>query len=120
VQRAFFGDVNRATARVLAAEGCEVVAPREQGCCGALALHAGQAADARQFARELIATFERTAVDVVAVNAAGCGSVMKEYGDLLADDPAWAERARTFAARVRDVTEVLASLDSRAVRQPLP
>jgi len=120
VQRAFFGDVNRASARVLAAEGCDVIAPHEQGCCGALALHAGQDADARQFARELIATFERTGVDVVAVNAAGCGSAMKEYGHLLADDPAWAERARAFSARVRDVTEVLASLDPRAARQPLP
>jgi glycolate oxidase iron-sulfur subunit len=119
VQRAFFGEVNRASARVLAAEGCEVIAPREQGCCGALALHAGQDTDARQFARELIATFERTGVDVVAVNAAGCGSAMKEYGHLLADDRAWAERARAFSARVRDVTEVLASLDPRASRQPL-
>jgi glycolate dehydrogenase iron-sulfur subunit len=120
VQRAFFGDVNRATARVLAAEGCEVLAPHEQGCCGALALHAGQDADARQFARELIATFDRSSVDLIAVNAAGCGSAMKEYGHLLADDPAWAERARAFSARVRDVTEVLASLEPRAVRHPLP
>jgi glycolate dehydrogenase iron-sulfur subunit len=119
VQRAFFGDVNRASARVLAAEGCEVIAPREQGCCGALALHAGQDAEARRFARDLIATFERTGVDVVAVNAAGCGSAMKEYGHLLADEPAWAERARAFSARVRDVTEVLASLEPRASRQPL-
>jgi glycolate oxidase iron-sulfur subunit len=119
VQRAFFGDVNRATARVLAAEGCDVRAPHEQGCCGALALHAGQEGEARQFARELIATFERAGVEVVAVNAAGCGSAMKEYGHLLADDPAWAERARTFSSKVRDVTEVLASLDPRAVRHPL-
>src|SRR3954466_9636664 len=120
VQRAFFGDVNRATARVLAAEGCEVTAPRQQGCCGALALHAGEDTDARQFARALIAAFERTTVDVVAVNAAGCGSAMKEYGHLLADDPAWADRARAFSAKVRDVTEVLASLEPRAVRHPLP
>jgi glycolate oxidase iron-sulfur subunit len=119
VQRAFFGDVNRATARVLAAEGCDVLAPRDQGCCGALALHAGEDRDARQFARDLIAAFERTGVDVVAVNAAGCGSAMKEYGHLLADDPAWAERARAFSAKVRDVTEVLASLEPRAVRQPV-
>jgi glycolate oxidase iron-sulfur subunit len=120
VQRAFFGDVNRATARVLAAEGCEVIAPRQQGCCGALALHAGEDTDARQFARALIAAFERTTVDVVAVNAAGCGSAMKEYGHLLADDPTWADRARAFSAKVRDVTEVLASLEPRAVRHPLP
>src|SRR3954454_21454359 len=119
VQRAFFGDVNRATARVLAAEGCEVTAPHQQGCCGALALHAGEETDARQFARALIAAFERTTVDVVAVNAAGCGSAMKEYGHLLADDPAWADRARAFSAKVRDVTEVLAALEPRAVRHPL-
>jgi glycolate oxidase iron-sulfur subunit len=119
VQRVFFGRVNRAAAEVLAADGCEVSVPAGQGCCGALALHAGQDAGARQFARDLIATFERAAVDFVAVNAAGCGSAMKEYGHLLADDPAWAERARAFSAKVRDVTEVLASLDPRAVRQPL-
>jgi glycolate oxidase iron-sulfur subunit len=120
VQRAFFGEVNRATARVLAAEGCEVHAPRAQGCCGALALHAGEDVAARQFARDLIAALETADVDVVAVNAAGCGSAMKEYGELLKDDPAWAERARRFAARVRDVTEVLASLAPRAPRAAMP
>lgn len=120
VQRVFFGAVNDATIRVLTAEGCEVVAPRAQGCCGALALHAGQGSDARAFARELIATFEREKLDTIVVNAAGCGSTMKEYGQLLADDPAWAERARTFSAKVRDVTEVLAALEPVATRHPLP
>jgi glycolate oxidase iron-sulfur subunit len=121
VQRAFFGDVNRATARVLSAEGCDVVAPRSQGCCGALALHAGEDGDARRFARALVARFDRTAVDVIAVNAAGCGSAMKEYGHLLRDDPAWADRAAAFAAKVKDVTEVLAALDPpRAPRRPMP
>ncbi len=110
VQRAFFGRVNEATARVLGAEGCEVLAPSEQGCCGALALHAGEPDQARAFARALIATFERAQVDVVAVNAAGCGSAMKEYGHLLRNDPAWAERARAFSSRVRDISEVLATL----------
>lgn len=120
VQRAFFGEVNRATARVLAAEGCEVLAPRHQGCCGALALHAGEEQDAREFARKLIASFEQTGVDVIAVNAAGCGSAMKEYGELLAGDPRWAGRARAFSAKVRDVTEVFASLHPpRARRQPM-
>jgi glycolate oxidase iron-sulfur subunit len=120
VQRAFFGDVNRATARVLSAEGCDVLAPRDQGCCGALALHAGEDGDARQFARQLITAFERPDVDVIAVNAAGCGSAMKEYGHLLRDDPAWAERARAFSAKVRDVSEVLATLlPPRAPRQPM-
>jgi glycolate oxidase iron-sulfur subunit len=120
VQRAFFSGVNAATARVLAAEGCEVAAPHEQGCCGALALHAGEAGDARELARRLIATFERAEVDVVAVNAAGCGSAMKEYGHLLADDPVWAARADAFARRVRDISELLADLGPpRAPRHPV-
>ncbi|MFN7913986.1 MAG: heterodisulfide reductase-related iron-sulfur binding cluster [Vicinamibacterales bacterium] len=121
VQRAFFGSVNEATARVLSAEGCEVAAPRSQGCCGALALHAGEADDARAYARRLIETFERAAVDVIAINAAGCGSAMKEYGHLLKDDPAWAGRAAAFAAKVRDVSEVLADLGApRSPRHPIP
>ena len=120
VQRAFFGDVNQATARVLAAEGCEVHAPGSQGCCGALALHAGEDDTARAFARSLIETFERSDVDAIAVNAAGCGSAMKEYGHLLRNDPAWAERARAFSSKVRDVTEILAACDPpRAPRREL-
>jgi glycolate oxidase iron-sulfur subunit len=110
VQQVFFGHVNAATVRVLAAEGCEVAAPSAQGCCGALALHSGRDEDARGFARALIETFERSNVDAVVVNAAGCGSSMKSYGDLFKHDPAWAARAQAFAAKVRDVTEVLASL----------
>jgi glycolate oxidase iron-sulfur subunit len=110
VQQVFFGQVNDATVRVLAAEGCEVVAPGSQGCCGALALHSGRDDDARDFARKLIVSFEHADVDVVVVNAAGCGSSMKSYGDLFRNDPTWAARARSFAANVRDVTEVLASL----------
>jgi len=120
VQRAFFPEVNQATARVLAAEGCEVHAPRGQGCCGALALHAGEDETARQFARQLIQSFERVPLDVIVVNAAGCGSAMKEYGHLLRDDPAWAERARAFSSRVRDVTEVIAGIEApRAVRRTM-
>jgi glycolate oxidase iron-sulfur subunit len=112
--------VNQATARVLASEGCEVHAPRSQGCCGALALHAGEDETARTFARALIQTFEESGVETIAVNAAGCGSAMKEYGHLLRNDPAWAERARTFASKVRDVTEILAICDPpRAPRREL-
>ena len=110
VQQVFFSDVNAATVRVLAAEGCEVTAPRGQGCCGALALHAGRDADARGLARALIATFENANVDQVVVNAAGCGSTMKMYGELLRDDPEWSARAAAFAAKVRDATETLAGL----------
>jgi glycolate oxidase iron-sulfur subunit len=120
VQRVFFGHVNEATVRVLSAEGCDVVAPRDQGCCGALALHSGLDEDARQFARGLIGAFERTNVEAVVVNAAGCGSTMKGYGELLKNDATWAGRAQAFATKVRDVTEVVAGLESpRAPRHPL-
>jgi glycolate oxidase iron-sulfur subunit len=121
VQRVFFGSVNQATARVLAAEGCDVKAPRGQGCCGALALHAGESDQAKAFARRLIATFEGADVEVVAINAAGCGSAMKEYGHLLRDDPAWAARADAFSRKVRDVSELLVQLGpARATRHPIP
>jgi glycolate oxidase iron-sulfur subunit len=120
VQRLVFPQVNDATVRVLAAEGCDVVAPADQGCCGALSLHAGRLDEARAFARRTIETFEGAGVERVAVNAAGCGSSMKEYGLLLADDPAWAARARAFSARVRDATELIAELgEPRARRHPL-
>ncbi len=118
VQRVFFGHVNQATARVLAAEGCEVTTPGRQGCCGALALHTGRDGEARQFARELIQAFEALDLDSIVINAAGCGSTMKGYGELLKDDPAWAARAQAFSARVRDFSEVLADLPPRAPRRP--
>ena len=120
VQRLVFPQVNAATVSVLSAEGCEVLAPPEQGCCGALALHAGRVDEARTFARRTIELFERAGVEQIAVNAAGCGSSMKEYGQLLADDPAWAARARAFSARVRDVSEIVSELGTpRAPRHPL-
>jgi glycolate oxidase iron-sulfur subunit len=119
VQREFFGEVNAATARVLAAEGCDVVAPRQQGCCGALSVHVGREEEGQAFARRLIDTFEASGVDRVVVNSAGCGSAMKDYVHLLADDPAYAERARAFADRVRDLTEILVELGPVAPRHPL-
>ncbi len=123
-QRVLFPQVNSATVSVLAAEGCDVIAPATQGCCGALALHAGRLGDARCFARSTIAAFEEAGVDrdidYIVVNAAGCGSSMKEYGQLLADDPAWAERARAFSAKVRDANELVDELGPpRATRHPL-
>ncbi|MGA8209664.1 MAG: glycolate oxidase subunit GlcF [Nocardioidaceae bacterium] len=119
VQGAFFPGVNAATARVLQAEGCDVVTPRRQGCCGALSTHNGREQEAQQFARGIVDTFEAAGVDWVVVNAAGCGSTMKEYAVLLADDPAYAERARSFSERVRDVSEILDELGPVAVRHPL-
>lgn len=120
IQRVFFGDVNVATARVLAAEGCEVITPPEQGCCGALELHAGYDERTLDRARELIAVFERADVDTIVINAAGCGSTLKGYGHLLRDDPAWARRGQAFADKVRDISEILAELEPRAQYQPLP
>jgi glycolate oxidase iron-sulfur subunit len=116
VQRVFFGHVNEATARVLAAEGFEVHAPRRPRCCGALQLHTGDEA-ARDLAKQTIAALE--GYDTVVVNAAGCGSSMKDYGHVLRDDPEWADRARRFSAKVRDATELLAEVGQRAERRPL-
>ncbi len=120
VQSVLFSGVNAATARVLAAEGCEVIIPREQKCCGALMVHTGLEEQALEFARNLIDVFERAGVDTVVINAAGCGSTMKEYGYLLRNDPRYAERAKAFAAKCKDISEVLAELEPRAVRHPLP
>jgi glycolate oxidase iron-sulfur subunit len=120
VQRVFFVSVNAATARVLAAEGCEVVIPSAQGCCGALSIHAGREEEGLRLARQLIDAFAAAEVDVIAVNSAGCGSTLKEYGYLLRDDPAYAERAAAFSARVQDISEVLAELGPVAPRHPLP
>jgi len=112
VQSAVFPDVNAATARVLAADGVEVVAPR-QGCCGALSVHAGRLEEGRRLARALLEAFE--GVDTVVVNASGCGSHLKELGWLLGD-----ERSAAFAEKVRDAGELLATLSPRASRHPLP
>ncbi len=120
VQHAFYSHVSAATARVLALEGCDVVVPRGQGCCGALSLHAGRRDQARRFARRTIAAFSRAGVDAIVTDVAGCGSAMKGYARLLADDPRWAAPAARLAERVRDVTEVLAELEPIATRHPVP
>jgi glycolate oxidase iron-sulfur subunit len=117
VQRVFFHDVNAATLRVLSAEGFEVVAPRTPRCCGALMLHSGYEEEALELARSTIAAFEDC--DLVAVNAAGCGSAMKDYAHLLADDPEWEGRARLFSNKVRDVSELIADEGPVAPRHPL-
>jgi glycolate oxidase iron-sulfur subunit len=118
VARVFFARTNQATVRVLSAEGFNVVVPDAAECCGALQMHSGEEEGAKERARATIAAFE--ACETVAVNAAGCGSTMKEYGRLLADDPEWAERAEAFAAKVADVTEILADAEPRAPRHPVP
>jgi glycolate oxidase iron-sulfur subunit len=117
VQRVFFSNVNEATARVLAAEGFEVHVPRLPRCCGALPMHAGEDVQARELAKSTIEALE--GYETVVVNAAGCGSAMKDYGHVLRDEPAWAERAAAFAAKVRDATELLADAGPRAERRPL-
>ncbi|HVT68587.1 MAG TPA: heterodisulfide reductase-related iron-sulfur binding cluster [Trebonia sp.] len=147
VQSVFFPRVNAATARVLAAEGCDVVIPRDQGCCGALSLHSGRTEEAVRFAQRTIETFERAEVDAIIVNSAGCGSAMKEYERLfehLAETPdavpadeitdaeaspalpgqvegsSWAARAAALSARVKDLSEFLAELGPVAPRHPVP
>jgi len=120
VQRVFFDRVNVATARVLSAEGCEIVIPPDQPCCGALSMHAGRQAEAQEFARRTIDAFDAgMGVDAVVVNAAGCGSTMKEYAHLLRDDPEYARRAAALTLKVRDVSEFLADLGPAAPRHPL-
>ena len=116
VQRIFYPHVHRATVQVLAAEGFEVVAPRLPDCCGALEMHGGAEPSAMRRAQETIDAFAGTGnLDYVVINAAGCGSAMKEYGELL-DTP----QAREFSARVRDVCELLGSIEPRAERGPVP
>jgi len=116
----FFSDTNAATVRVLAANGCVVYSPPRQGCCGALQMHTGDRPTARSLARRNIDAFEPLGLDAIIINAAGCGSTLKEYGHLLSDDPAYAARAAAFAARVKDVSEFLASIDLVPPTVPVP
>lgn len=105
-----FAHVHDATIRVLQHNGCEVLLPPGQGCCGALHLHSGDLEGGRTLARRTIAAFEGLGVDAIITNAAGCGSTLKEYWHLLKDDPAWHDRAQAFAARVRDIHEFLVDI----------
>ncbi len=106
-----FANVHDATIRVLQKNGCDVLLPPDQGCCGALHVHSGDMEGGRQLARTNIAAFEGLGIDAIIINAAGCGSTLKEYGHLLADDSHWHERAATFAARIKDVHEFLAGIE---------
>jgi glycolate oxidase iron-sulfur subunit len=119
VMHGLYAETNRATARTLAANDYEVIDVGGQRCCGALHAHAGDLEGARRLARANVATFERSSADFIAVNAAGCGAMMKDYGHLLRDDPVWAERAAVVSAKVRDATELLAAAGP-ARGAPLP
>jgi glycolate oxidase iron-sulfur subunit len=114
-----FARLNEATVRVLQRNGCEVVVSARQGCCGALHLHSGLTEDARRLARRNIDAVLAGGFDAIITNAAGCGSTLKEYGDLLEDDPSYAARARQFSALMRDVTEFLASIELNREMAPL-
>ncbi len=111
VQRLFFDRVNQATVRVLTANGCEIVIPQPQGCCAALPHHQGQEEQAKTLARQTIDNFADTNVDVIIINAAGCGHTLKEYGELLRDDPEYHQQAIDFSAKVKDVQEFLAEIE---------
>ncbi|HAC64861.1 MAG TPA: glycolate oxidase [Cyanothece sp. UBA12306] len=119
VQRLFFSPVNEATARVLTANGCEVVIPKSQGCCAALPEHQGQEKQAQTLAKQMIDSFAQTGVDYIIINAAGCGHTLKEYGHILADDPEYKEKAQEFSAKVKDVQEFLAEVGLTANLNPL-
>ena len=114
VQRLFFSPVNEATARVLTANGCEIVIPKTQGCCAALPAHQGQEAQAQALARQMIDSFIDLELDAIIINAAGCGHTLKEYGHILADDPEYKAKAEAFASQVKDVQEFLSSIELTA------
>ncbi|WP_019502299.1 glycolate oxidase subunit GlcF [Pseudanabaena sp. PCC 6802] len=119
VQRVFLPHVNDATVRVLTANGCEVVIPPTQGCCAALTHHQGQDAQTQELARQTIDTFADTNVDAIIINASGCGHTLKEYGHILQDDPEYAEAAKRFASKVKDVQEFLDAVGLTAKLSPL-
>ena len=119
VQRLFFSPVNEATARVLTANGCEVVIPKSQGCCAALPAHQGQEAQAQTLARQMIDSFFEEDLDAIIINAAGCGHTLKEYGHILADDPEYAEKAQEFASKVKDIQEFLSEIELTAKLHPV-
>jgi glycolate oxidase iron-sulfur subunit len=115
-----FARLNEATVRVLRKNGCEVSIPETQTCCGALHVHAGLREDARKLARRNIDALLDGHYDAIVTNAGGCGSTLKEYGELLERDPAYAEKALRFSAQVKDVSEFLASIELNPDMQALP
>jgi len=118
IQDVAFSDVNRATVDVLLANGCEVSTPRGQSCCGSLHAHNGDLDTARALARRQVDSIDPAGLDAIVSNSAGCGSHLKRYGHLLADDPAYAERAAAWAAKVRDISEWLVEIGFRKPKAP--
>ena len=114
-----FARLNEATVRVLQKNGCEVAVPEGQGCCGALHVHSGLPGDARKLARRNIDAVLSGGFDAIITNAAGCGSTLKEYGELLEDDPEYAAKAKQFSGSMRDITEFLASIELNRQMRPL-
>jgi glycolate oxidase iron-sulfur subunit len=119
VQQIFFSPVNEATIRVLTANGCEVVIPKNQGCCAALPAHQGQETQAQTFAKQMINAFADTDVDAIIINAAGCGHTLKEYHHILAEDFEYKEKAKEFVAKVKDINEFLAAIDLTTPLSPI-
>ncbi len=111
MQNVFFSRLNEATVRVLQKNGCDVTIPGEQGCCGALHIHAGLRDLGREQARQNIAALEKGGYDAIITNTAGCGSVLKEYPDLFDPGSAWRRRASEFSGKVKDISEFLASVE---------
>lgn len=109
-----FAEAHRASLRVLARNGCDVHIPEHQSCCGALHVHGGDRETARELARRNIDAFDSAEYEAIIINSAGCGSTLKEYGELLEDDPRYAARAHAFAERVRDLSEFLTEIDGKA------
>ena len=107
VMDAVFGGTNRRTVELLQRAGCEVVVPDGQTCCGALLLHAGMREEGKELARRNVRAFVRAEADAVVVNSAGCGAALREYGELLADDPGDAQAAHALSSKVRDIAEFL-------------
>src|SRR5207245_1749437 len=108
---AMFGDTNAASIRLLNRAGYEVLTPTRQSCCGALFAHTGNLEPARSCARQNIEAFDRENLEAIIINAAGCGSTLKEYAQLLSGDPEWAERGARFSSKVKDLTEWLTKSD---------
>lgn len=120
VQDLIYSNVNRDTADVLLANGCEVITPRLQYCCGSLHAHNGELERARELARRNIDAFDLDSLDAIITNAGGCGSHLKNYGELLADDPRYAARARQWSAKVKDIHEWLVEIGARRPQAALP